>query len=456
MKNNLENLELRLIQTKLENAEKLDKIETEFKWEFGSFLDILFKNDNLWIKRFISVTYQLEKLDSWEINNLDNFKKTLNKAIEIFPINLEKRKVLFEKIIFLSKQKEIINEKFIDNSNLHKNKDFPILESLVKADILDKQDILKVSLKFKETKNFLDSIKVLDLNKIWIIKTHYFELNNTKSEDRIENFKIDFKEEIAESENIKIYPKVLKFIWKNYFKLKLKNKFESKKDRLKRMFKIAFLKLYRLKFSGIDITTIINKIDTLDDLDSMINLLLKYFEQLKQNPNLQKDYIVSDEIDEIEEIWTEAEENKEKILLSEEKMIEVSEILEENDKILEKWDLEELLSEDVEIIWKKFIKRKKINNLDLNLNKQEKVNFWIYDEYKIENLEDEDDEEEEIIDLEEYYENLKNKLDEIELKKKKLFLNWEYELLDEINDELLVLLVKLKKVWILLWEWDLD
>jgi hypothetical protein len=34
----------------------------------------------------------------------------------------------------------------------------------------------------------------------------------------------------------------------------------------------------------------------------MINLLLKFFEQLKQNPNLQKNYIVSDEIDEVKEI----------------------------------------------------------------------------------------------------------------------------------------------------------
>jgi hypothetical protein len=37
-KNILENLELRLIQTRLENSEKLDLIETEFKEKFGDFL----------------------------------------------------------------------------------------------------------------------------------------------------------------------------------------------------------------------------------------------------------------------------------------------------------------------------------------------------------------------------------------------------------------------------------
>jgi hypothetical protein len=46
MKNNLENLELKLVQTKIENAEKLDKIESEFKQKYSEFFDIVLKNDN--------------------------------------------------------------------------------------------------------------------------------------------------------------------------------------------------------------------------------------------------------------------------------------------------------------------------------------------------------------------------------------------------------------------------
>jgi 2-phospho-L-lactate transferase/gluconeogenesis factor (CofD/UPF0052 family) len=165
---------------------------------------------------------------------------------------------------------------------------------------------------------------------------------------------------------------------------------------------------------------------------------------------LQKDYIVSDEIDEIEEFWTEAEENKEKILFSEEKIIEVSEILEENDKILEESSLEELLWDDVDLVWKKFIKRT-ITQLN-SISEEKEINNWIYDE----NIEDDEKEleEEKIIDLEEYYENLKIIVEELEIKKKKIFLNWDYDLLDDLNDELLIILVKLKKVWILLWDTD--
>ena len=51
----------------------------------------------------------------------------------------------------------------------------------------------------------------------------------------------------------------------------------------------------------------------------------------------------------------------------------------------------------------------------------------------------------------EYYDVLKLELDNIEKKKIKVFLDWNYDLLDEINDELLIIIVKLEKVSRLLW-----
>jgi hypothetical protein len=301
MKNILENLELKLLQTRRENAEKLDKIEAEFKKEFGNFFDSLFENDNLGFKRYISVYFQLEKLDNKDSNDKEILDNAIKKATEILPVKKEKKILLKNKTLDLLNGNKSLDI-FIKNTDLHKNINFPILEWLENHWILDNNDLLKISLKFKETNNFLESISVLDNNKKEIIKNHYFELNDTKSEDRINKFENDFKEEINNSKYLKIYPKIKKIIWKNYFKLKLKNKVESKKERLRRMFKIVFLKLYRLKFSGIDITSLLNKIDSLEDLDEMINLLLKFFEQLKQNPSLQKDYIVSEEVDEINEI----------------------------------------------------------------------------------------------------------------------------------------------------------
>ncbi len=457
MKNILENLELKLAQTRLENSDKLDIFEAEYKKEYSDFFDILFENDNLWFKRYISVNFQLNKLTDPEKNNNDILKKSIRNSILLLPINKEKKEILEKKIIQLTevnywKNNKLaedfnvlkLSEKFLDNSDLHKNKNYPIIESLEKNWILDKSDLIKISLNFKESKNFITSISVLENSKKEIIISHYFELNNTKSEDRINNFENDFKSEIDNSKNIEIYPKVLDFIWKNYFKLRIKNKVESKKDRLRRMFKIAFLKLYRLKYSWLDITNILNKIDSYEDLDSMINLLLKFFEQLKENPILAKDYIISDEIDDIKEIWVESEENKEKILFNEEKIIKVTKIIELWDKKINWNNLDELLSNDVDLIWDNFIKRNisdGIKDIWRNGMLNDKVD---------ENKEDNEDDIWEI-NIEDYYEDLKIELDNIEKKKIKLFLKWEYDLLDEVNDELLILHIKFEKVSKLLW-----
>jgi len=442
MKNNLENLELKLLQTRRENAEKLDVIEAEYKKEYSDFFDDLFPNENLWLKRFISVSFQLEKLDNQEKNNLDILKNSIDKSLKNLPLNIEKQKKLENKLNVLLKKDIKLEKFFLKNTDFHKDKNFPILEDLEKYWVVDKEDLIKISLKYKETHNFLESISVLQQDKKEIIKSHFYELNNSRSEQRIENFQNDFKQEIDNSKYLQIYPKVLKFIWKNYSRLRLKNRVESKKDRLKRMFKIAFLKLYRLKYSWIDINSILNRIDSMDDLDEMINLLLKFFEQLKQNPQLEDDYIIWEEIEEVEELWIEAEENKEKILFSEKNTLKANEILEKTEKKLWEQDLENLLWDNVDLVWYEFVLR---NSPHLASPLEDR-----------DLTEEEDEELEEEIDLEEYYEELKGEYEELEKKKMKLFLEWNYDELDLINDELLNLLVKLEKIQKLLWfsqEW---
>ena len=59
----LENLEIKLAILRKENAEKLDKIETDFKKDYSVFLEKIFENDDIWTKKFISAYFQLEKLD---------------------------------------------------------------------------------------------------------------------------------------------------------------------------------------------------------------------------------------------------------------------------------------------------------------------------------------------------------------------------------------------------------
>ena len=204
------------------------------------------------------------------------------------------------------------------------------------------------------------------------------------------------------------------------------------------IFKIAFLRLYRLKYSGIDINEILRKIESLDDLDSMISLLLKFFEELKENPVLQKDYVISDEIEETENLLNEAEENKEKSLFTEENVIKASELLEEVENKLTNADLEKILSEDVDLVWENFI--------DRSVGKLKEA------KEKIEEKSEEIDED----DLLKIFEELKEKVFELEEQKRLMFLNWNYDEIDSLNIELIKVLKNLEKMKKLLWIWDTD
>ena len=204
------------------------------------------------------------------------------------------------------------------------------------------------------------------------------------------------------------------------------------------MFKIAFLRLYRLKYSGIDINEILRKIESLDDLDSMISLLLKFFEELKENPVLQKDYVISDEIEETENLLNEAEENKEKSLFTKENVIKASELLEEVENKLTNADLEKILSEDVDLVWENFI--------DRSVGKLKEA------KEKIEEKSEEIDED----DLLKIFEELKEKVFELEEQKRLMFLNGNYDEIDSLNIELIKVLKNLEKMKKLLWIGDSD
>jgi len=81
-------------------------------------------------------------LDNSNLDNKTIFKNSVKKAIEILPINKEKKGLIKEKIFHLIKNNNLndkqvddfnylnISEIFINNSDLHKNHNFPILDAL--------------------------------------------------------------------------------------------------------------------------------------------------------------------------------------------------------------------------------------------------------------------------------------------------------------------------------------
>ncbi len=452
--NILENLELKLARTREEQAETVKQIEKNFGETYKVFLESIFEKDTLGFKRFIWAYFILDCVDGK--TSKEAFESAMEKTLKQVPLQDDKKQELFKSIQKLEQKKDFIQENIIIEKNIKKDPNFPILESLEQQGVLENTDIAEIALQYKSGKNIIESTHFLSDTKREIITKNFYELNNTNTQDKIKHFEEDYKEEIQACPMIRKFPKVTKFIGRYYSKLKLKNKVESKKDRLKRMFKLAFLRLYRYKFSGIDIDKIIEQIESYSDLESMVNLLIKYFEVLKQNPELAEAYSILDEVENAENIANEAEGNKDKEIQSEKNILETSKIIEEIEEGLSKADIENLLSDEVDLVGDEFIP----HPVSLSLGgegKQEissqETEAWIF----VENIEEADSEEvdEKITkdDLEEKFKQLREELFELEDRKRKCFAEGKYDEIDEINDELIALWKKADKLKKLLWIW---
>ena len=159
-KNILENLELKLAKTKEENKEKFEKIEKDFKQNYSDFLENIFWEKNSWEKRIISVCFQLEKLDNPEKNNSEIFNNSLKKAVELLNLSSQKKEILFSKISLLEKNKDFFADKINKVSDISKDINFPIIENLIEKWILTNTDLIDISLRYKEKKDFLESISI--------------------------------------------------------------------------------------------------------------------------------------------------------------------------------------------------------------------------------------------------------------------------------------------------------
>ena len=85
----LENLEVKLQNARVENAEKFDRVEKNYQKNYKEFIDSFLKTDVLGVKKVISALFQLEafnRVDSiWWEKKLEIFwKEILEKSLEKF------------------------------------------------------------------------------------------------------------------------------------------------------------------------------------------------------------------------------------------------------------------------------------------------------------------------------------------------------------------------------------
>jgi len=430
----LENLELKIKASRIENREILDKIEAEYKKEYSVFLDN-FKNSKF--KEMVWAYYSFYKLDIVNMNrNIDNkeiFDKAVKKATEHLILSKSSKEILTEKVSSLEKTKFNFNDIFIKQTNIKLDSNYPILESFLNSHIINNSDLLEISLSFKKTNSIKSSIYGLDKYKVETLEKAFFLTNDTKK-DNIKNFETDFETEIKVMPVFSSFP-IVNFVWPTYNRfdfLKLK---ESRIDIFKRALKIAILRLAKFRRLTIDIDKLIKEIDSNSNLENILSLLLELLDQIRENKNLDDDYIVFVNLEDAQKLLLESDKNANKILDLENNSIKVNELLENSEKSLEKQSLASILADDVDLIWNEFKKRKTIN-------------AWIL-AWDIDILDDKADEED--VGLEDLLEKLEEEFKALELEKRNMFLKAEFENIDEINNKMLILMKKIEKIKALLW-----
>jgi len=457
-KNNLENLEIKLKNAREENFEAFEKYEKLYNNNYKDFLDWFFKSDILGVKKTISAVFQLEKLN-WK-NSVEAFNIALEKWLSILYIPENKKEILKQKILKLENKKEKILDIFSKNSDIIKDKNFPILESLISRNILNNSEILSISQEFKNNWLIKESLNNIPKEKRELVRHYIYLANWTDKQEKINSFSQEYSSEIKSLEQK--YPQniinwVVQFVGRNFFKMKpYKKNLESRKLRLRRTFKIALLKLLRIKYKWFNVEELIKKINSMQDFEEMFKLIMRLIDIIPENSELLEKYTIWEEIDEIEENISEAEKNKQKILDWEESTVKICDLLDKAEKILDKKVLDKILDEDTDIVWEE-IKVRSPHSISPKGREVEQKNWkiinWHFYADKIEIL-DEDDEEEEDEELEELtqadleliYNNIKLEFSLLDKQKLKYLLNDDYTNLELTVNKLTKIQIKLEKI----------
>ena len=457
-KNILENLEIKLKNARVENQEKFEKFEKIYNKDYKEFLDWFFKSDILWAKKIASATFQLELLN-WKTEKMA-FEKWVENAVSILPLQKEKKEKTKKNILFLLEKKWNIEKRFLKNKEIQKDHNFPIIESLFKRKILSLADMMLIASNFEKTKKISASLSGLETEKKLIIKEEFFLISSQQKEKNIESFKNEYFKELKKIEKKyweKQVKKIIFFVGKNFFKAKAyKKNLESKKLRLRRAFKIAVLKLLKIKYLGFDIEELIRKINSMQDFEQMLDFIARLMDIIPENKEFIEDYELVEKIDETEELISEAEKNKKKILLWEKTTVKICNILDKTEKKLDKKLLEKILDEKTDIVWNEIITRwekkqekkqsKNIWNL-LDWWNIKILNEWILAENNnIEENEEENFEELKEEDLELLYNELKLEFSLLDKQKTNFLINNDFENLDNTVEKLTALQIKLDKL----------
>jgi len=436
-----ENFELKLQKIREESQEDFSHAEALFTSEYKTSLEQLFPRDILGVKKYIQWLFIISYVEGESKDASQIFESSLQKWITSLPLSKEKQGRLISNI--LSSQETNISHISEVWEDMRRNSLFPVLEDLCIEGELWEEEFLAFQKWYEETGSFEKALSSLPDAPKDVLSSHIWLALSQGISEKKKWFQEEYHAELSvlEKQWYNTEPLIF-FVSRSYYRVPTRlRKYEHPKKRLRRTFKLALLRLLRLKLWNIDAAIILEKFEEGASFEDYFTLLYKLLDVLSENPDGKEKYTTLNLVEEIEADVYDAEITKEKILSWEKVTASISNLIGDTDAVLENGVLEKILEEGTDFIGD-----------EIHFNHDEKAGIYAEATQAWEE-EDEDSIEEDVSKLTPSwaYAALKEQFHELDEKKRQEFLQGNYEGIDEINEELFIIQSKLEKLSRLLW-----
>jgi len=438
-----ENLELTLQNIREESEEIFDAGKELFDERFWGLLEWVFQRDILGAKKAISTLWQIDYVDSmrgWEwCDERMIFEKNVKKVLQYLPLWSENREDLWVAILWLSEVDSWLLENYFSETSFRRDTLYPIIEWLFIEWEISREEYALIESSYNDHGNIHEALWKLPHGVRNMILEDVSAYTSWSESEKEQNFHDEYHRELAELHGAwyDVFP-IKRFVARSYFKNPGKlRKCEHPGRRLRRTFKMALLRILKMKFGSVDAEKLLRQFDQCETFQEMFILLYKLFEVLGENDENKESFQILEETELIEKLVIRAEDTKEKILEWEKITADISSLIWETDAELDEWILEKILEDDTHFHWDEILFAH--GDDDMAGAYSEASSVW-----------DEEEDERDVIDswdtLEWNYENLKEYFHEIDEDKRKAFLEWKFEHVDDINAKLVSIQSKIEKV----------
>ena len=445
-----ENFDLRLKKLREESREDFERAEKIFEEHFKQTLESIFPRDVLGVKRYISGFFSVGYIDIlhiWEKpQNEVLFQKAVSQSLHLLPLSDIKKQELQKNIISLDQKKSIQEQYIGKRDDIFRDPFFALVEDFSLDGNISQEEFIILEHHYSKEKDFLKAIDILPSHTKRLFQHHIEQLFSGGENEKQDAFRSEYHQELQllEKRWYNIFP-VIRFVSPWYYKSpgKLKS-YEDPRRRLIRTFKMALLRLLRAKLGNIDAEIIIKRFEDGEGFDDYFLLLFQLLEVIDENPDGEEVYHILKLEEDTQKLVYTAEETKKKILEGEKLTANISKLIGETDAELEQWILGKILDDDTHFHGEEIL----FGHGDTEM-------AWVYAESQKKD-EDDEDELEDIIDegdtLRGNYERLKEYFTQVDEEKRKAFWEWNYDIIDTLNEKLMRIQSRIEKIGKLLGE----